>query len=221
MFLLKYSDQNGVLSAEGGEGPLNIDYAERAKLFLDTYKGQAGSNAAGEAYNTFALSQLGTTCSTYPYGYTGAQARPCIFLKFNKIWGWEPTPIEEQDFADNPEWPESFKKHWETQGNKNKVWVDCRGRYAADQEVVDKAMKYFPEDQGFDVKYFPFAGNKGEDKKDYQSPLVAVQFDIPEENVGQLIHVECRAYYQGVKHETKSKAGLVQFEVMLKHSLDH
>ena len=32
---------------------------------------------------------------------------------------------------------------------------------------------------------------------------------------GQLVHMECRAYYRGVKHDKKDKLGLVQFEVQV------
>jgi len=206
MFALKFSDNNDVLSEKDGEGDLNIDYARRAEIFMKSY-----DKPAADGYNTFSLAQLGP-CQSHPYGYTGDKVTPCIFLKFNKIWGWDPVPITEEDFDNNPEWPASFREHWNNQGDKNKIWVHCKGRYAADQEVIDNAMSYYPKSQGFDTSYFPYEGRK----ESYHSPLVAVQFDLPEENVGQLVHVECRAYYHGVKHDTKSKAGLVQFEVILK-----
>ena len=32
---------------------------------------------------------------------------------------------------------------------------------------------------------------------------------------GQLVHIECRAYYEGVRHDVKNKLGLVQFEVQI------
>ena len=32
---------------------------------------------------------------------------------------------------------------------------------------------------------------------------------------GQLVHMECRAYYRGVKHDKKDKLGLVQFKVQV------
>ena len=47
----------------------------------------------------------------------------------------------------------------------------------------------------------------------YQSPLVAIQVEPKEP--GQLVHMECRAYYRGVKHDKKDKLGLVQFEVQV------
>ena len=70
-----------------------------------------------------------------------------------------------------------------------------------------------PASQGFPAKYFPYQG----DKENYHSPLVVVQFDTSKLSrfIGQLILGECRAYYKGVIHTTKTKTGMVQFEVLL------
>jgi len=204
IFVLKYSDNNEVLSELEGEGDLNIDYAKRAQKFMEIYQNNAVD------YENFEVASLGP-CQNHPYGYVGDKVTPCIFLKFNKIWGWNPNPIDDEDFANNPGWPTSFKDHWSKQSNKEQIWVDCQGRYPADQEVVEAAMSYYPSSQGFPSQFFPYLGRKDE----YHSPLVAVQFDIPERYIGQLVHVECRAYYKGVKHVTKSKEGLVQFEVLM------
>ena len=80
-------------------------------------------------------------------------------------------------------------------------------------------MSYYPASRGFETKYFPFQGNKDE----YHSPLVAVQFSgLPK---GQLIHVECKSYYQqetyyivyyrGVRQVTNLKTDLVTFEILI------
>jgi len=202
MFMLQEGDNNRVPTTLDGEGDLNIDYARRAQLFMDIYK-----KPAGDDYIDFDVSALGP-CADHPYGFVGDNVSPCVLLKFNKIWGWKPTPISEEDFAAN-DWPESFHTHWQGQSNHEQIWIDCQGRNAADKEALS-SMEYFPASRGFETKYFPFTGNKEE----YHSPLVAVQFkNVP---LGQLVHVECRAYYHGVKHETKSKTGLVQFEVLIK-----
>ena len=37
----------------------------------------------------------------------------------------------------------------------------------------------------------------------------------PSPHRGQLVHIECRAYYSGVRHDSKDKLGLVQFEVQI------
>jgi len=206
MFKLKFSDSNEVLSEPEGEGDLNIDYARRAEKFMEVY-----NKASGNDYIDFDMASLGP-CQNYPYGFIGDAAKPCIFLKFNKIWGWEPQPIDAADFDENADWPESFKEHWESQGDQNQIWIDCQGRYPADKDAL-AGMSYYPASRGFETKYFPFKGNADS----YHSPLVAVQMNIDQAHIGQLIHVECRAYYKGVKHETKSKTGLVQFEVLLEN----
>ena len=79
-------------------------------------------------------------------------------------------------------------------------------------------MDYYPFTRGFPTKYFPYVGDKfftPGNGSVYHSPLVAVQLHIDEANLGQLIHIECRVYHRWVIHDTKSNAGLIQFEVML------
>ena len=70
---------------------LNVGHAERVALFFEDYRDYAVD------YPNFKLNDLGP-CSEYPYihflhshGPKGRQdVRPCLFLKLNKIWGWEP-----------------------------------------------------------------------------------------------------------------------------------
>merc|ERR1712210_361544 len=50
----------------------------------------------------------------------------------------------------------------------------------------------------------------------YHAPLVAVKITPKKGSEGQLIHIECRAYYDGVKHITKTKEGMVMFELQIK-----
>ena len=52
----------------------------------------------------------------------------------------------------------------------NTVWVSCKGENPHDTENIGE-IKYFPQSpQGFPGYYFPY-----ENRKDYLSPLVAVQ----------------------------------------------
>merc|ERR1712128_108871 len=89
-----------------GEGDRNIDYSVRMKKFMDKYEETTGLRDCEEnEINSenqgckFDLATLGE-CAEYPYGYVGKNdsaesfAAPCIFLKFNKIFNWEPTPID-------------------------------------------------------------------------------------------------------------------------------
>ena len=215
MFKLKLRDDNEVLTDSDGEGDLNIDYAKRADIFLDVYKKSVNATLGYQEFDL--LNELGPVCGKYPYGYINGDdpIAPCIFLKFNKIWDWKPETITAEDFEENDGWPESFKNHFDSLGGEDQkqIFVDCQGRYPADKEALKEGMIYKPSSQGFPVKYFPYKG----DPKHYHSPLVVVQFDTSKMDrfVGQLIHVECRAYYKGVIHTTKTKTGMVQFEVLL------
>jgi len=218
MFVLQYIDSNTIPTDKDGEGDLNIDYAIRAEKFLEVYKHEVDSSLN---YSKFDLAAELGDCGVKPYGFVNGEnpIKPCIFLKFNKIWDWDPKPVKDEDFTENPDWPASFKAHFDNLDDQNQILVDCQGRYPADQEAMKQGMEYIPKTQGFPAKYFPYKGNK----KQYHSPLVAVQFDTSklESFIGQLIHVECRAYYKGVVHTTKTKAGMVQFEILIERKLDH
>ena len=169
-------------------------------------------------YKPFNLSDKLGDCGHHPYGYFNGDnpIKPCIFLKLNKIWDWNPSPITEEDFQ-KEDWPEELKNHFTSVEDKQEVFVDCQGRYPADREAVREGLSYLPASRGFPVSYFPYRG----DAQHYHSPLVALQFDTGKMRrfLGQLVHVECRVYYQGVLHNTRDKAGMIQFEVLIEDKL--
>jgi len=211
MFVLKQGDTQTTPTNEDGEGDLNIDYAVRLRKFLSVY-----DTPATAPYEQFDLKANLGNCSEFPYGFVGKEVSPCIFVKFNKIWNWTPTPIEQAD-VDQEDFPAALRTHWEKQTDKNNVWINCEGRYPADKEALEN-MEYLPASRAIPVTYFPFTGGPGTTDKNYHSPLVAIR--IKPTNIGQLLHVECRAYFQGVIHKTKEKMGLVQFEVMTVEKLE-
>jgi len=225
LYVLKAASEDMEPSNESGEGDKNVDYAIRMKQFLDRYGNDTGmvdcpTNAVrkeGEEYCRFDLSVLGG-CGEYPYGYvvdypSNNVISPCFLLKLNKIYNWVPTPVKKEKL-DDPEYetmsPE-LKTRIRKSFNTDYLWIDCAGRYPADKEVLD--IQYFPEKQGIPLKYFPFRGGH------YNPPLVAIKVRQRPVNgavtFGQLIHIECRAWYDGVKHSTKDKLGLLQFDVIL------
>jgi len=246
-----------------GEGDKNIDYAIRAEKFLEQYSNtsnlvncvdnQRPEGHGGKSCIFDPAVELGT-CGKSPYGYTipkaslGGQSgsspefvKPCLFLKLNKIFGWEPKPINcingQMQKCTNEEFTQKLQEEkYEkmSSGLRNRivanhaeddtdyVYIDCFGRYAADQEAL--SLTYFPENQGLPTSYFPYTGGN------YHAPLVAIQVDLGDHQAtcshtkerpylashcGQLVHIECRAWFEGVQHSTKDKAGLVQFEVHL------
>ena len=100
-----------------------LNYSDRARMFLDDYQNYA------VGYDSFDLAKLGP-CSQYPYieyGYSYDYIRPCIFLKLNKIWGWEPSPIDEYDFEWG-NWPQSLQEHFNSLNyyERENVFVDCQ-----------------------------------------------------------------------------------------------
>jgi len=227
MFFLKRADKN-MSHSEEGEGDLNIDYAERMKKNIENYYMKKYKDGKYEDHSElkacsknekrmpgdinnckFDFSTLGE-CKDYPHGFVNngkENIEPCVFLKLNKIFGWEPEPLNYTEALAEEDMTTELKNIIKDEEDKNQIWFDCRGRFPADSEALK--MTFFPKSQGIPLKYFPFQGGY------YEPPLVAVKIHLNEANVGQLIHVECRAWYEGVKHETRDKSGMVMFEVIL------
>merc|ERR1712080_780032 len=168
----------------------------------------------------FVLEQ-GDTNKDNHYGFVakkeGDKVEPSIFIKLNTIWGWTPKPYDcaaekaKGDESDGPCLPE-VEEHINAQGADaaNNVYVNCRGRYAADQEALKDGLTYFPANRGLPIKYFPYQGKGKMAGGNYHAPLVAVKISPREGHEGQLIHIECRAYYDGVKrHQDQGGHGHV------------
>jgi len=226
MFYLNKSSTNDKSSNLAGEGDLNIDYAVRMKNYLDKYYNkdmvrpqECDENRLRQNASTlkedacpFEFEELGS-CKEYPYGFINqgedSNISPCIYLKLNKIYNWNPVPIKEADL-DKVEYADmtpQLKEIIKNTDDKNQIWLDCKGRFAADKEQLD--MTFFPPTQSIPIKYFPFQGGE------YQPPLVAVRLNVASVQSGQLIHVQCKAWYEGVVHNTRDKMGMVMFEVIL------
>ena len=237
MFVLRQGDTNTHQSEQEGEGDLNADYVARTDKFLKNYETTDSDgrpikmgkrrNADGEeeSYPTFSLSQLGDCSKANNYGYVVKDAKdlvkPCIFIKLNTIWGWVPKPYDcDKEKGEDSEGRclPDIEKHLAKQGadKNNFVYINCRGRYAADQEALADGLQYFPENQGLPISYFPYVGKGAGAGGNYHAPLVAVKITPKKGSEGQLIHIECRAYYDGVKHITKTKEGMVMFELQIK-----
>jgi len=213
-FDLADSDQEPTKDMNGedmdGEGNKNADTVRRMDNFV-----AKNMNTTNVATPVFDNSTLGD-CANSPYGYlpVAGKIEPCLFIKLNKIFNWEPigvnvTELDSDKYADmSKELKDKIKSENTDNVFANNVYMDCKGRYAADREAL--TLTYFPENQGLPIKYFPFTGGN------YQSPLVAVK--VSSNAIGQLLHIECRAWFHEVKHVTKDKVGLIQFEVLIKDS---
>ncbi|KAL5281666.1 ATP1B2 family protein [Megaselia abdita] len=153
------------------------------------------------------LTQFGPCSPQNSFGYNNSQ--PCIFLKLNKIYGWQP------DFYDNvnelpEEMPEELKKYIASKPSEERkqVWVSCKGQFGTDKETVNN-IKYFP-DRGFPSFYYPYLNQPG-----YLSPLVAVQFERPKSH--EMMNVECRAWAKNIIYNgsIRDRMGSVAFQILI------
>nr|CAH1755610.1 Na,K-ATPase beta 2 [Oncopeltus fasciatus] len=135
---------------------------------------------------------------------------PCVFIKLNKIYGWQPEYYN--DSRDFPEtMPEDLKNHILTQKAINPeliktIWVSCEGESPHDRENIGE-IQYIPR-QGFPGYFYPYVNTEG-----YLSPLVAVNFKRPK--TGVIINVECRAWAKNLKVDRKERIGIVHFELLI------
>lgn len=153
------------------------------------------------------LSIFGECSKENSYGYNNSA--PCIFLKLNRIYGWEPEYYNDPN--DLPlDMPDSLREHI-TKLNatqRNQVWVSCQGEEGMDKELLGP-IDYFPK-QGFPQYFYPYTNRRG-----YVSPLVAVKFLRPK--VNQIINVECRAWAKNIQYSGshRDRKGSVHFELMI------
>merc|ERR1711988_1326291 len=90
-----------------GEGPKNIDYVVRMEKYLAKYDNKKGlhectdNNDKNKGKCIFDKSVLGA-CGTKNFGYMpeGGVIKPCILLKLNKIYGFDPVPVEANNITD-------------------------------------------------------------------------------------------------------------------------
>jgi len=238
---------------ECGEGDTTADWIHRMNTFLNN-KDKNGTAQENEDITTlvdcgnnlneprvnepnceYDMTAINNTCGA-DFGYVskdGKTLSPCIFLKFNTIWGWpqlpekpvriDKTALTEKSHDDYEQYQQMTnqlrkritdlyeeKDEAKLTDSLNYIWVDCHGRYPADKEALKGNIEYIAsgnEKQGISLKYFPYQGTA------YGVPIVAVKFkDLP---VGQLVHVECRAWFHGVRHSSRDKEGLTQFELLV------
>ncbi len=181
---------------------------ERINMFLAYYDNSGRictkiHPATEEEACRFRRSNLGP-CSTGTYGYSDGM--PCIYFKLNRIYGVNNDHYHGHGDI-HPDMPDELKHHIDNQTDKDQVWVNCRGENPADTESMGE-LKYYPASRGLPSMYFPYMRQKG-----YRSPVVAVQFLNPP--VGQLVHVECRAWAKNIGYDRTDRIGMAHFELLV------
>lgn len=143
------------------------------------------------------------------FGYD--KGNPCIFIKLNKIYGWEPQPYDNTSAL-----PESMPAQLKNAIKENArgnggtpqpiVWLSCEGENPADKENIGP-ITYSPL-QGFPAYHFPYLRTPG-----YLSPFVAVQLKQP--SPGVLVNIECKAWAKNIRHNRMDRIGIVHFEFLM------
>ncbi|XP_034474154.1 sodium/potassium-transporting ATPase subunit beta-1 [Drosophila innubila] len=181
--------------------------------FLKDYNNTEGRNMKHCGYNqphnpldicVVDETQFGPCTSANSYGYK--QGKPCIFLKLNKIYGWEPQVYD----APVPTMPEDLQKliNDTSVEERQKIWVSCAGHHGKDKEQF-KDIKYYPK-QGIPTYYYPYLNQPG-----YLSPLIAVQFN--DMAIGKMMDVECRAWAKNIIYSgsLRDRMGSVTFQFLM------
>lgn len=107
----------------------------------------------GEQPCLFNISEFGD-CGRFPYGYSiEPSLKPCVIVKLNKIFGFVPEPFTELDDLEGI--PETIQKLIKDPNEPDRVYIECHGENAADEEALDGKIKYFPTHQGIPMGYFP------------------------------------------------------------------
>lgn len=143
----------------------------------------------------FSIDQLGDCTWQRDYGYDDGQ--PCILLKLNKVYDWEPIPYN--NTHRHPDLPDDLF----FPGN---IAVSCVGEDPMDDENMGP-LAYYPP-RGFPVFYYPYLNQEG-----YRQPLVFVKFLRPKNGV--VINVWCRAWAQNIYHHRFDRAGSIHFELLI------
>lgn len=191
-------------------------WQNRTATFFKKYydvssKGFKCSKSNGKPCKFVASAKLGV-CGSGNFGYD--DGKPCVILKLNKIIGLVPTWYNDtNNLPKDVTLPPNLKSHIDRlpKERRNQVWLDCTGENPADRENIGQ-LKYIPTDRGFPADYFPYTN-----QENYQSPLVAVKFMNPP--VGQLLHVECRAWAGNIGYDRMQRVGKAHFELMV-HSAE-
>lgn len=171
-----------------------------------------------EGKDVFSIESLDPECSidyadlNESFGYSKGQ--PCILLKINKVFGWEPKAFDNDSLStDHGKAARAALGGTTDEGGRlsfSDVGVSCEGENDADLDFLGPVSYYPPN--GFSFNYFPYVN-----AKNYRSPLVFIKFN----NVkpGTLLQIWCKIWTKNVYHHKNDKAGSVRFELLMDNKL--
>lgn len=188
------------------------EYVEHIQDFLDTYN-KTSPNAIdcetetlddGQVCSFDPDKEAGPCTAANSFGYH--EGEPCVLLKLNRIYGWDPEPFNNETINEDNDHAKAAKEALGDNIHPDYIGITCEGENPGD--VDNRGPAQFYPKHGFPMRYFPFMNQEG-----YQTPFVFVQFTRPKPGV--LINVWCKAWAKNIYHHKKDKAGSIHLELLL------
>lgn len=138
------------------------------------------------------------------FGYH--DGKPCLMLRVNRIFDWEPVPYTDEDLKSN-KLPLIVKENYEkNKGGQQLIYLTCTPDNPSNAGNLGE-IKYYPE-QGVRFHHYPYTNQEG-----YLSPFVFVQFANMKSNVK--ITVNCQFWAKNIIANHKDKEGMVHFHLKI------
>ncbi|XP_052893861.1 sodium/potassium-transporting ATPase subunit beta-1-like [Anopheles moucheti] len=155
----------------------------------------------------FDVKNLGACSEQAGFGYN--RSAPCIFVKLNRIYGWQPEFYEDVD--DLPtEMPDDLVSYIKslTVAERRQVWISCKELTKSDENQLGP-IEYMPS-RGLPAYYYPYMNIEG-----YLSPLVAVHLARPKPKT--TISIECRAWAKNIVYRggARDRTGSLQISLRI------
>jgi len=193
-----------------------------------------GNGATASRVCKVPIDSLGDCKKENKFGY--ADGNPCVLIKLNKIYDWEPEPygvgsdgkydpklledeLEELVTDETREMPKDLKEHIIAEAKKmpgqeeevlKTVWLSCSGENVGDTENLPNANIIFKPQRGIPGFFYPF-----KNQPNYRTPFVMVQMKVPEAAHHTLINIECRAWAKNIRYDRQNRLGSVHFEILV------
>jgi len=145
---------------------------------------------------------------------------PCVFLRINRVIGWEPVGLFKPDSgsifeADGP------KKPME----RDAVYMRCKSKFIGEElteeQQKEKALTFDyyggANNDGYVSKeFFPYGGKVAQ--PNYQSPIVAVKVKGLKE--GEKHRITCQAHAKNIVIDSRDNLGHIAFEMQHKGDIE-
>jgi sodium/potassium-transporting ATPase subunit beta len=154
-----------------------------------------------EGNTTFSVKEItdpGGACPLNDFGFRNGT--PCVILKLNKVFDWQP------DLANSSDWYGNAEKALKRVPDLDYVGVSCEGENDGDVDNMGEVEFHPPN--GFLRTYYPY-----ENQKPYRAPLVFAKFKNPERGV--IMQIWCKAWARNIKHHKNDKGGSTHFELFV------